>query len=545
MSNPFDASLKEEVVQTVKSVCGVFTTQYTKHYALALVKQLEEEAREEPIPYQLLSREKPTEDLKAGYLTKEGGVRKNWKKRWFIVRHDYSVDYFADEKASQKKKPKPKGTMNLAGYHVIENVGESLLKAVKDLADKMGMDVSELPKPKQYPEFTFEVHHPRRRCYFIQASNKEEKDEWVEMFKTCCRRAWGLKNQDKVHVTAFHRAVRETRWSLGRWGWWSYGGAEEQILTDIITDEIEYNTLGKVYGRITGPWMVRNTVRNTVLKTIDTLVSAGVNPAWKAMAAAVEELRPKIEPTIKTLVDPLGSAKKEIHDKIKEAVMSSLEPLLEKNVNPHVGKIVEIIKSPVVNAYEEASKIFEQGVKEFAETADLKDTSAGFRKLDWVSRSWWTMRPATEKLDVMYEPLWLLREIFSDIYPWSLIWNAQDEIRQTTDNAIYTFETKLRTILEKEPEAGKGAIDTALQETLPQFQHDAEINTTAMYLTILKAIIMPPFNAVANPATKVLLDPLDSAIPDAMKQFIDIGDEFQRLLEGIIDECIKVVLRSG
>jgi len=263
------------------------------------------------------------------------------------------------------------------------------------------------------------------------------------------------------------------------------------------------------------------------------------------MSTAVEELRPKIEPTIKTLIDPLGSAKQEIHDKIKGAVMSALEPLLEKNVNPHVGKIVEIIKSPVVNAYEEAAKIFEHGVKEFAETADLKDPSAGFRKLDWVARSWWTMRPATEKLDVMYEPLWLLREIFTDIYPWSLIWNAQDEIRQTTDNAIYTFETKLRTILEKEPEAGKGAIETALKETLPQFHHDAEINTTILYLTILKAIIMPPFNAVANPATKALLDPLDSAIPDAMKQFIDIGDEFQKLLEGIIDECIKVVLRSG
>jgi hypothetical protein len=362
------------------------------------------------------------------------------------------------------------------------------------------------------------------------------------MFKTCCRRAWGLKNQESVHVKAFHRAVRETRWSLGRWGWWTYGGSEEQILTDIITDEIEYNTLGKVYSKITGPWMVRNTVRNTVLKTIDTLVSAGVGPAWKAMSAAVEELRPKIEPVIKTLIDPLGNAKKEIHDKIKEAVMGALEPLLEKHVNPHVGKIVEIIKSPVINAYEESGRIFEGGVKEFGETADLKDTSTGFRKLDWVSRSYWTMRPATEKLDIMYEPLWILREIFSDIYPWSMIWNAQDGIRQTTDNAIYTFETKLRTTVEKEPEAGKGAIDSALQETLAQFRNDADIQTNEMYMTILKAIIMPPFNAVANPVAKALLDPLDSAIPDAMKQFIDIGDEFQKLLEGIIDACILVVL---
>jgi len=509
------------------------------------VKQIEVESREEPSPYQLLRREVPTDDLKAGYLTKEGGIRKSWKKRWFIVRHDYTVDYFENEKAASKKKPKPKGTMNLAGYYVIENVGESLLKSAKELAEKMGIDLSQLPKPKEYPEFTFEVHHSRRRSYFIQASSKEEKDEWVEMFKTCCRRSWGLKNQEKVHTTAFHRAVRETRWSLGRWGWWSYGGSEEQILSDIISDEIEYNTLGKVYGRITGPWMVRNTVRNSVLKTIDGLVSAGVTPAWKAMSTAVEELRPKIEPTIKTLVDPLGNAKQEIQNKIKDAVMSAIEPLLEKHVNPHVSKIVTIIKSPVISAYEEAAKIFETSVKEFAETADLKDTSTGFKKLDWVSRSWWTMRPATEKLDVMYDPLWLLHEIFTDIYPWSLIWNAQDAIRQTTDNALYTFQTKLRTLLEKEPEAGKGAIDTALGEALAQFRNDAEINTTELYVTILRGIIMPPFNAVAVPATNVLLDPLASAIPDAMKQFIDIADEFQRLLDGIINGSIEVVLKSG
>jgi len=264
------------------------------------------------------------------------------------------------------------------------------------------------------------------------------------------------------------------------------------------------------------------------------------------MATAVEELRPKIEPTIKTMVEPLGKAKQEIHNKIKEAVMSVLTPLLEQHVNPHIGKIVQIIKSPVVDAYIEAGKIYEGSLKEFSDSAtDLKDNTAGFKKLDWVARSWWTMRPATEKLDVMYEPLWLLREIFTDIYPWSMIWNAQDAIRQTTDNAIFTFETKLKELLEKEPEAGKGAIERIMKDVAPQFKNDSDINTDSLYLAILKAIIMPPFNALANPATKALLEPLDSVIPEPMKQFIDIQDEFQRLLEGIIDECILVVLKAG
>ena len=32
-----------------------------------------------------------------GYLTKKGAIVKNWKKRYFVVNSDYSVDYFENE----------------------------------------------------------------------------------------------------------------------------------------------------------------------------------------------------------------------------------------------------------------------------------------------------------------------------------------------------------------------------------------------------------------------------------------------------------------
>jgi hypothetical protein len=59
-----------------------------------------------------------TEPLKTGYAAKEGAVVKNWKKRWFVVRPDYSVEYWASEEEWKKPKAKPKGIMHLAGYTV-------------------------------------------------------------------------------------------------------------------------------------------------------------------------------------------------------------------------------------------------------------------------------------------------------------------------------------------------------------------------------------------------------------------------------------------
>jgi len=280
ISNPVDASTKQEIEDLIKSMLVTFTTQYVKWYALSLVRKLKMDAKTAPSPYKLLVRPENTDNLKTGWLMKEGGLRKTWKKRFFVARYDYVVDYYEKEEESKKEKGKTKGSMSLCGYHVVEDPNDGVIKRLKNLAEKMGINVDDIPKPKEYPKLTFEVHHHRRRCYFIQAENEDQFKEWVDVFKTVCRNSYGLKNKDWVHQHAFREAVRRTRWELGRWGWWSYGGSEEQILSDMISDQIEYAVMGRIYSKITGPWPIRNTVRNQVLKTLDTIIMAGVTPAW-------------------------------------------------------------------------------------------------------------------------------------------------------------------------------------------------------------------------------------------------------------------------
>ena len=41
-----------------------------------------------------------TRDYKSGWMTKRGAVRKNWKKRFFVVRSNFSVDYYANEEVA-------------------------------------------------------------------------------------------------------------------------------------------------------------------------------------------------------------------------------------------------------------------------------------------------------------------------------------------------------------------------------------------------------------------------------------------------------------
>jgi len=291
---------------------------------------------------------------------------------------------------------------------------------------------------------------------------------------------------------------------------------------------------------MTGPYMVKSSLRSTILKTMDGLITAAVTPAWKAMSAAVEQIRAKIEPKLGEYVDPIGKAKQAIIDKMTDSVMGAVNPLLDQHVKPHVNKIVEAMIKPVKDSYEESMEIFNGAIKKFTETADL--AKPNFRELDWTARSYWTMRPATSKLDAMYDPLFVLREAFPDISPWSLVWAGQDQIRQKMDNAVFTFEDKLTKKLADNPQADKSVIEEVRLSVIEEYQFDAEVHKTMFYTEIIKLIVMPPLTKVLGTVSGPILDPLQDLIPELVQQFVDLGEEFDNFVDSLVDKLIESLL---
>jgi len=274
------------------------------------------------------------------------------------------------------------------------------------------------------------------------------------------------------------------------------------------------------------------------------MVLAGVTPAWKAMETTVNEIRPKIEPKIKEVVEPIGKAKLEVMTKIKDGVMSILNPLLKEHVVPHLSKVVACIQSPMVEAFDESYRLFdEEVVGKFAPKDSVDENKKEFRSLDYFPHSW-KFYDVTRKTDVMYDPLWALNIIFDGIYPWSLIWNAHDLLREKMDNAIYTYEQKLLEAQGKEEKDMKGCHEKTKAMVLDDFKHDGKIARVIYYRDIIKEIVMPPFNKVVFPAVETVLEPLTSAIPEPLQQFLDINEMFQRIVEGVIDDSISTVLND-
>ena len=92
---------------------------------------------------------------------------------------------------AHKKTLKPKGMIYLAGYEVKESADNAKIEQLKALAKKLGLDEESLPLPEKFPPHTLALSHERRRKYYITAADEDDKKEWVEMFKTCCRKARG------------------------------------------------------------------------------------------------------------------------------------------------------------------------------------------------------------------------------------------------------------------------------------------------------------------------------------------------------------------
>ncbi|KYQ90725.1 pleckstrin (PH) domain-containing protein [Tieghemostelium lacteum] len=533
-----DGQLKQEIQDLITKVLTIFTTEYTTNYTLGIVNKVKEDSKKAPSPYKLLTRPddaKDKSDIYKGYLTKEGGFRKSWKKRYFVIRHDYSIDYYVDENECNKanNSGKKKGTINLCGYKVNKDPNKSTLERLRKVCSKMGMDQNNMPKGKEYPPHTVELYHPNRRSYYITAGSSEDCKAWRKKFKKACRNAYGFKNRDPIHVEAFGVAVRNTRWALGRWGWWSWGGSEIQVLTDVITDELEYDLIGRVLGKLpSAPYAIRDFLRRNVMKSIDGIVSSSVSPAWMGMDKTVTSVRPIAEPKIKDSVDPIFKVENEINQKMREGLMSVVEPVIKEHVVPHAHKIIKMVRKPIQSGFHKSHEIWEESAKTYDGNGS---TPSSFHFLDYLI--WGQMAPARKKIVELQKDLDTLSVVFPDISGFWITYDIKEKITNVAHDASYTFEH-----LSCTDEAHD--VTKAREETLQRHSYDIEIHYIEQIQYTVRAVVKEPLLKIVNPLCSGVISSLGSIVPDPLKDFVNINEMFDKFIDDMINDVTKSAMHQ-
>ncbi|KAJ3442547.1 non-specific serine/threonine protein kinase [Anaeramoeba flamelloides] len=120
--------------------------------------------------------------IKCGYLVKQGGRIKSWKKRWFVVK-DKIVYYYKTEKSQL-----PRGMFALTNTITL-----GLTK-------------------KRRKKFVFTVNIPNQRTYYISTKTEKERAEWVDFLK----KEINSLNIDKVSIDDFNLLAVIGRGTYGK-----------------------------------------------------------------------------------------------------------------------------------------------------------------------------------------------------------------------------------------------------------------------------------------------------------------------------------------
>ncbi|KAL0211345.1 hypothetical protein P9112_009643 [Eukaryota sp. TZLM1-RC] len=510
LSNPLDQHKQARISEICQDVIKVFVPTYLQTFKDTLVDYIVAQSeKSEAADFLLTPCPVDTSPIKTGYLTKRGDLRKNWKRRYFIIKHNCEVEYWEDESQVGQEGCRPKGTISPCGLRVIED-----------------------PEFEDRP-FLFELRAGRGRDWFLEADSKEDKDDWVSAFRYACRRARPPLNEDHIMREAFIEAYRVTRYSF--WIWDSHviwvTKPEGEQLGLLISAKLEKEVMTDVYRELPkgGHGKIGALVKKQVRKTVDSIVGGAVNAAWKEVSGKVADLKPTIEDGLKKSIGPVCDAEVELRGKIKNAVLSTLDPLLSSTIVPLISKLSEALFPSITDAYAELVKSFDEiGEELLSNDQDNNYIHNIYTQIAYPWRS--RIYPARRKLYANRERLELLTDLSRSFYPWRVLSDLADSLVWLMNNAVYTLQQEIEL---------NGDIRQAIISVREKLVHDCLQMIKENALSILNEVISSPLNKDIIPAVSSLVEPLDASIPDVVKQFVSATKSLNNLLNDMIRELIR------
>jgi len=530
VSNPYDESARNELNGIIKDTLAEFTIQYTIALAANLVKKAEAELeakdkKEEPKPeVQLLRDPEQSKDVrKEGYLIKQGLVRKNWLQRYFTINPDYSISYKV-----KKEDAKEKGKFTLGGYWV--------------------HDWRDAPKDKP---FTIHCEHYNKRNWYFQVPPPEEKDvkhedhyaKWKDALSSAARNAPTPMSTDPLLRATYARAYLKTyeKW----WGWSSYfwaWGSESELMGDLIYRRIRWDLLWRVKSKVKGPAAIANKVKDQIDTAVKTTVQAACDAGWKTLCGTRDGLIPKMESTIKEQGGPLFEQKKKLKDGIKDKLMEIVKPILEKTAQPIVEKVLDKALTPIADAHVETLKGFKRCIdwccgsgssKEFKDT-DVRRMRGWSYWYNWESRSiMWKMESDEMVRKALTPPSSGVEtsgagEKKDEESNSNLAYRINDQLQEQMEAAFFTL--------------GK---DKDMKVVGNKFLHDSKELLRLQYRQFILGVLKPNIFALAAKSILELVKPLDDALPDAFKQFVNGTDTCISIIEAVCEETADILLKAG
>jgi len=198
----------------------------------------------------------------------------------------------------------------------------------------------------------------------------------------------------------------------------------------------------------------------------------------------------------------------------------------------------EIIERCVYGSVNEAFKIvlsaFDTAINKGKERYTTREDRMHMVTHNSYNSEFWD---ADRKLWDLFDPLWAMRTVFSDVSPWGITGKARRRLRKTLNNALFTFETKL------EEAGGKDHWDRVAAETREVLKQDCRAAIARVLGKILFGVVEIFWDVLIIRPSRILVSPLADAIPDVVKQFVDPEDILEQTLNAVLLQCCANVFQ--
>eukprot|EP00753_Platysulcus_tardus_P018575 PLAT6926.1.p2 GENE.PLAT6926.1~~PLAT6926.1.p2 ORF type:complete len:652 (+),score=365.57 PLAT6926.1:54-1958(+) len=541
----FSEAKRKECSDIASDTLSAFAPAYTMGYATALINKIKEEKTADEGPdWWLRDPPTPSDPLHSGFMFKAGAVNKAFKKRFFVALNqadNYAVYYYKTEADSAETK-KACGAMNLDGYEV---------KSVDFLEEgKEGAEISMGTAEEAVFGLVLDPNC-RRRTWYLRCEDKESRDKWQEVFKTCARGAEPPMNPDPVLAQAFIVAYQKTRWKLGVYWWWRPAGTESEMLGNLVTDKCMQEVMEPLWPSLpsgrTG-WQVRQ----VILKTLDGIIGTAVSASWKTASSLVEKAAPEVESKVRDSIGPILELQESLRGKLEDAALGIITPALEKLSEPVLGPLFNVLLVPLMDAYAELMRSFNDETKTLVDklAADPSAHEAEFRTLMRHTRYYYgPMRGCLDKLWALagygtseVGPLEVLGDVLQGVSAWTIVYDLEDRARTMYQRAVYTLDAALKQAADSSEEPLTSEQLFGVRKTVfKMLAHDIKLQALIAFNETLQTVMLIPVTSDIIPMLQDVLSPINDAIPDPMKTLVDLDDIVETMLENITCAAVEGV----
>jgi len=266
------------------------------------------------------------------------------------------------------------------------------------------------------------------------------------------------------------------------------------------------------------------------------MTRAAATAAWQGVTTTVGQLKSTLVTAAKAVLGPLCEQEPKIVIKVQAAIIDKIQPPIQKLTGDVAAKIFSVVLEPISLFYVCAVKGFTQVMKanEGAIQADAKKLyrlrvnvwSHGSDSMLQVGGCWAadTAMRALAALDA-------LAPILGGKDASSLAFSTTRAVAKLLEKAVYDVERQI--------EMGMGAI-AAIATTTGKLVNDCQLMLETFILEMLGGIIVEPVSEQIKPLIEAPLEPLNSLIPDALKDFLDL----QRMAGSIVDGTLVTLLKG-